>query len=412
MAHVRQPDLPAGAACDFFSALHELYAAAGRPSTRRLEAAVGGATSHTTLHKALAGPKVPGWGATEVLVEGLALSARRDQQAVVERFRSLWGAATTLVDEVAKVQAAFDGSATPGPSMLRSVLSRTVADTMEATLDEVESLANRAFDGRFWVPTGLDDLDALAGGFRRGTLTAICGRPSVGKTTLMLSFARTASIRHGLHTAYFCSDMPDSEIHQRLLSAEGRVAIHHLRGGYMTDDDWRNVAHVMGKVSAAPLWTVSPLVDSIDTLITELRSLAEKHRLHLILIDSWRSLISASTDEGDDREVTRALRDFKRLAIEANLPVVVSASMSHPTVGGYGRNLLTSVDDHHKIERAADLIILLDRPDLDDRDSPRAGELDLIAARHRNGPTGTITVAFQGHYNRVLDLARPDEPSA
>jgi replicative DNA helicase len=228
----------------------------------------------------------------------------------------------------------------------------------------------------------------------------------VHNSTLGLDFARSASIKHGLTSVIFSLEMSRTEITMRLLSAESRVPLHHMRSGKMSDDDWARLARRMGEVAEAPLF----IDDSPNMTMMEIRSkarrLRQRHDLRLVIVDYMQLMSSARRVESRQQEVAEMSRALKLLAKELEVPVVAISQLNRgPEQRTDKKPQLSDLRESGSIEQDADMVILLHREDFYEKESPRAGEADLIVAKHRNGPTAHITVAFQGHYSRFVDLA-------
>ncbi|MFL6138984.1 MAG: replicative DNA helicase [Frankiaceae bacterium] len=228
----------------------------------------------------------------------------------------------------------------------------------------------------------------------------------VHNSTLGLDFARAASIRHGLASVIFSLEMSRTEITMRLLSAESRVPLHHMRSGKMSDDDWARLARRMGEVAEAPLF----IDDSPNMTMMEIRAkarrLRQRHDLRLVVVDYMQLMSSAKRVESRQQEVAEMSRALKLLAKELEVPVVAISQLNRgPEQRTDKKPQLSDLRESGSIEQDADMVILLHREDAYERESPRAGEADLIVAKHRNGPTATITVAFQGHYSRFVDMS-------
>lgn len=283
-----------------------------------------------------------------------------------------------------------------------------LADVMEGALDEIESISNRS--GQMTgVPTGFTDLDQLTNGLHAGQMVIIAARPAIGKSTLGLDLARSCSIRNGLTSVIFSLEMGRNEITMRLLSAEARVALHHMRSGTMTDDDWARLARRMGEVSAAPLFIDDSPNMSMMEIRAKCRRLKQRHDLRLVIVDYLQLMSSGGSRRPESRqqEVSEMSRALKLLAKELELPVIAIAQLNRgPEQRTDKRPMMSDLRESGSLEQDADVVILLHREDAYERESPRAGEADLIVAKHRNGPTATITVAFQGHYSRFVDMAQ------
>jgi len=258
------------------------------------------------------------------------------------------------------------------------------------------------------VPTGFTDLDSLTNGFQPGQLIVIAARPAMGKSTLALDIARSASVKHGLTSAFFSLEMGRSEIVQRLYCAESRVALHHIRSGTVTEDDMNRLARRTAAIEAAPLI----VDDSPNLTFMEIRSrarrIAQQQGLGLVIVDYLQLMKSGSSRRPESRqqEVADMSRNLKLLAKELGVPVVALSQLNRgPEQRADKKPMVSDLRESGAIEQDADVVILLHREDAYEEGSPRAGEADLIVAKHRNGPTATITTAFQGHYSRFVDMA-------
>jgi len=225
-------------------------------------------------------------------------------------------------------------------------------------------------------------------------------------STMGLDIARSASVKNGLPSAIFSLEMSKTEITMRLLSAEARVPLHHMRSGTMTDDDWNRLARRMGEVAEAPLY----IDDSPNLTMMEIRAkarrLRQRHDLQLVVIDYLQLMTANRKVESRQQEVSELSRSLKLLAKELEVPVIAMSQLNRGAEQRTDKKpQLADLRESGSIEQDADMVILLHREDAYEKESPRAGEADFIVAKHRNGPTATITVAFQGHYSRFVDMS-------
>ncbi|MGW8863343.1 replicative DNA helicase [[Kitasatospora] papulosa] len=281
--------------------------------------------------------------------------------------------------------------------------SQSLSDLMEGVLDELEA----ANSGHIGIPTGFTDLDALTGGLYPGHLIVLASRPAMGKSTLALNLLRTACITQKLPAALFTLEAGRNEVSMRILAAEARVALHHMRCGTMTDEDWTRVARRLPAVSDAPLYIQDDTYATFTDLRAHCRRLRAQSDIRLIVVDALH-LLNYGTRQLSSRyeEISEISRCLKLLATELEVPVVAISTLNRgPEQRIDRRPAISDLRDSGAIEDNADLIILIHREDAYEKDSPRAGEADLIVAKHRNGPTATITLGFQGHYSRFVDMA-------
>jgi replicative DNA helicase len=225
-------------------------------------------------------------------------------------------------------------------------------------------------------------------------------------STLGLDFCRAAAIHNNMASVIFSLEMTRNEITMRLLSAEAKIPLNHLRNGNMNDDDWTRLARKMGEVSSSPLF----IDDSPNMTMMEIRAkarrLKQRHDLRLIVIDYLQLMTSGKKVESRQLEVSEFSRQIKLLAKELEIPVVALSQLNRGAEQRADkRPMVSDLRESGSIEQDADMVILLHREDVYERESTRPGEADLIVAKHRNGPTRDLTVAFQGHYSRFVDMA-------
>ncbi len=226
-------------------------------------------------------------------------------------------------------------------------------------------------------------------------------------STLGLDFLRSCSIKNRLASVIFSLEMSKSEIVMRLLSAEAKIKLADMRSGRMSDDDWTRLARRMSEISEAPLY----IDDSPNLMMMEIRAkarrLKQKADLSLIVIDYLQLMTSGKKVESRQQEVSEFSRQLKLLAKELEVPVVAMSQLNRgPEQRTDKKPMLADLRESGAIEQDADMVILMHRPDAFERDDPRGGEADLILAKHRNGPTKTVTVAHQLHLSRFTNMAK------
>lgn len=406
MPGFKRAPLEAGPLSNLMDALHQLHLAAGYPSTRDLQRDIGGreAPSHAAIHKAFTGSRLPTWRLVEPLVQAMARRANRDGQAEVEHLRDLWKKAARQGDTPIEPEAG-GSTASAGGQGIDHGFSQSISHLLLDALNEIEAVGANKATGTFRIPTGFADLDALFGGWSQGSLIVVGGRPSSGKTNLLLNFCRSVAMKYRLPALLVSGEMNSREIQTRILSAEARVALHVLRTGYMSDDDWGRLAREMQVVADSPIHIATPLDFQMEQLVADVNKLADQPGLKLLLIDNLQWMTERE-NETSPRIVESTLRRLKKLAEAAKIPVIITSHAEK-----WNQTVKTTDDPMARlmhsdvIERVADVIILLDRPDQDEPESPRTGEADLMVIKNRNGPTATVTVAYQYHYSRFVDMA-------
>ncbi len=225
-------------------------------------------------------------------------------------------------------------------------------------------------------------------------------------STLALDVARNAAVKHHLASVIFSLEMSKTEITMRLLSAEAGIRLGHMRAGTMSEQDWQKIVRRMTEISDAPLF----IDDSPNMTMMEIRAkarrLKQRNDLKLIVVDYLQLMTSGKKVESRQQEVSEFSRQMKLLAKELEVPVIALSQLNRgPEQRTDKRPMLSDLRESGSLEQDADMVILVHRPDAFEADDPRAGEADLIIAKHRNGPTATIAVAHQLHYSRFADLA-------
>lgn len=281
-----------------------------------------------------------------------------------------------------------------------------LSTAVESAIDEIDAAKGR--DGLMTgIPTGFHELDDLTNGLHPGQLIIVAARPALGKSTLALDFARAASIKHDMPSIVFSLEMGRSEIAMRLLSAEASVPLQNMRKGTVDARDWTTIAQTRGRINDAPLY----IDDSPNMTLVEIRAkcrrLKQKVGLKLVVIDYLQLMTSGKRVESRQQEVSEFSRALKLLAKELQVPVIALSQLNRgPEQRTDKMPALSDLRESGSLEQDADMVILLHRESAYEKDNPRAGEADFIVAKHRNGPTRTITVAFQGHFSRFKDMAQ------
>ncbi|WP_156755360.1 replicative DNA helicase [Actinokineospora pegani] len=279
-------------------------------------------------------------------------------------------------------------------------------DLLQPTMDEIDAIASRGGNS-LGIPTGFADLDEITNGLHPGQMVIVAARPGVGKSTLGLDFARSCSIAHGMTSAIFSLEMSRTEIVMRLLSAEAKIRLGDMRGGRMSDDDWTRLARKMSEISEAPLFVDDSPNMTMMEIRAKARRLKQRHDLKLVVVDYLQLMTSGKRVESRQQEVSEFSRQLKLLAKEIEVPVIAISQLNRgPEQRTDKRPMLSDLRESGSLEQDADMVLLINRPDAWERDDPRAGEADLILAKHRAGPTATVVVAHQLHYSRFADLAQ------
>ena len=279
-----------------------------------------------------------------------------------------------------------------------------LSDSLEAAIHDIELAQNRGGE-MTGTPTGFTDLDAYTHGLHAGQLIIVAARPAVGKSTFALDIARNAAVRHNQATIFFSLEMGRSEIAMRMLSAESSIYLQSMRKGTISEGDWTRLAAVRGRINDAPLYIDDSPNMSLVEIRAKCRRLAQQVDLKLVVIDYIQLMSSGKKVESRQQEVSEFSRALKLLAKELGLPVVALSQLNRQAEQSKDkRPELSHLRESGSLEQDADVVVLLHREGIYERDHPRAGEADLILAKRRNGPTGTVTVAFHGQYSRFVNM--------
>jgi replicative DNA helicase len=280
-------------------------------------------------------------------------------------------------------------------------------DLLESTMDELDALENGTGEGE-GIMSGFTELDEMTNGLRGGQMVIVAARPGVGKSTLALDMMRSASVQQGKASVLFSLEMSKSEVMMRVFSAEAEVPLSVMRGGKMNDTQWDKLTRRVTNIENAPIF----IDDSPNLTMTEIRAkarrLKQKHDLGLIVVDYLQLMSSGKKVESRQQEVSEFSRQLKLLAKEVDVPLIAISQLNRG-VESRGDDALPKVSDLREsgsLEQDADIVLLISRPDAQNRDHERAGEADLILAKHRGGPIGTVQVAHQLHYSKFSDLSR------
>ena len=309
----------------------------------------------------------------------------------------------TLVDQAqAEIYAVTDGNAKEDYV--------SFSEALEETINEIDANSNRP-DGVYGVPTDFIEFDELTGGLHGGQMIVIAARPGVGKSTLALDIARSASIHHQMTTVFFSLEMSRTELAMRILSAEGKISMGRLKKGDLDTEGWTNLATLQGRIDSAPLF----IDDSPNMTLMEIRAkcrrLKQRNDLKLVVLDYLQLMSSGKKVESRQQEVSEFSRSLKLLAKELDVPVIALSQLNRGSEQRTDkRPMVSDLRESGSIEQDADMVILLHREDMYNPDSDRVGEADMIIAKHRGGPTRTIPLAFSGKYSRFNNMANEAPP--
>ena len=287
---------------------------------------------------------------------------------------------------------------------------RSMRDILEEYFDRLDSLHQHKGDV-VGVPTGFIDLDKLTGGLQKSDLIIVAARPSVGKSALALSLAYHAAIQHQQTVGLFVLEMSGEQIVQRLLSMETGIDSHRLRMGFIDDSEWNSVVRAFGRLSEAPIYVDDTASVTMMDVRSKARRLAAEHGLDVIIVDYLQLMTSGRRSDNRVQEISEISRGLKQLARELDVPVVALAQLSRAVESRQSHvPMLSDLRESGSIEQDADVVMFIYREEIYDPDTERRGIADIVVAKHRNGPVGTVHLRFFEKTARFADLELYREP--
>ncbi|WP_335871901.1 replicative DNA helicase [Bacillus sp. 2205SS5-2] len=282
-----------------------------------------------------------------------------------------------------------------------------IKDVLVRTYDNIETLHNRVGDVT-GIPTGFLELDQMTAGFQRNDLIIVGARPSVGKTAFALNIAQNVATKSDENVAIFSLEMGAEQLAMRMLCAEGNIDAQRLRTGALNDEDWRKLTMAMGSLSNSGIYIDDTPGIRINEIRSKCRRLAQEAGLGMILID-YLQLIQGSGRSGENRqqEVSEISRELKSLARELKVPVIALSQLSRGVEQRQDkRPMMSDIRESGSIEQDADIVAFLYRDDYYDKESEAKNIIEIIIAKQRNGPVGTVSLAFVKEYNKFVNLER------
>lgn len=287
---------------------------------------------------------------------------------------------------------------------------RRIGEVAVETFEVVEDrYTNRSEGGTTGIESGFIDLDRMTAGFQRSDLIIVAARPSVGKTAFALNVAQYAGVVSRRKVAIFSLEMSSGQLVQRMLSAEQNIDANRLRTGFMEENDWERLGTAVGRFTEADIFIDdSPVMTAQDIAAKSRRLHKEVEGLDLILID-YLQLIAGRGKAGENRqqEVSEISRTLKQLARELDIPVIALSQLSRAVEQRQDkRPMLSDLRESGAIEQDADIVAFLYRDDYYDKESEKKNIIEIIIAKHRNGPVGTVELAFLKNFNKFASLDR------
>ena len=286
---------------------------------------------------------------------------------------------------------------------------QSIKDVLDRFFDQLEFLHEHRGEV-VGVPSGFSDLDQLTGGLQRSDLIIVAARPSMGKSAFALGLAYGAAVQHGKSVGMFTLEMSAEQMVQRLLSTETGVDSQRLRLGMIDDSEWDRISRAFGRLAEANIFIDDSANASIMDVRSKARRLQAEHGLDLVIVD-YLQLMSGRRTENRVNEVSEITRGLKGLARELNVPVIALSQLSRAVeTRADHKPMLSDLRESGSIEQDADIVMFIYRDDKYDENSEKKGIAEIIVAKHRNGPVGTINLRFFERTARFADLELYREP--
>jgi len=310
-----------------------------------------------------------------------------------------------LLDEAeSKVMAISEAGARKGMGFLE--LNPLLSQVMER-LDELYQRDDKS--DVIGVSTGFLDLDHETSGLQDSDLIIVAGRPSMGKTAFALNIAEHVALVNNLPVGVFSMEMSGHQLAMRLLGSVGRINQHQLRTGRLTDEDWNRLTNAVGRLNGAPLHIdETPALTALELRARARRLQRQYGKLGLIVVD-YLQLMQASSGKGENRatEISEISRSLKALAKELHCPVVALSQLNRGLEQRPNkRPIMSDLRESGAIEQDADLILFIYRDEVYNPDAAEKGKSEIIIAKQRSGPIGTINLTFLGQYTKFENYAK------
>ncbi|MFC0210953.1 replicative DNA helicase [Paenibacillus chartarius] len=288
----------------------------------------------------------------------------------------------------------------------------SIREVLMEVFEKVEFLFTNK-GGASGIPSGFTDLDKMTSGFQRSDLIILAARPSVGKTAFALNVAQNVGVRAKETVAIFSLEMGAAQLVNRMVCAEANVDAGRLRTGYLEGDDWEKLTMAMGALSEANIYIDDTPTITVQDIRAKCRRLQQEKGLGMILIDYLQLIAGRGKGDNRQQEVSEISRTLKQIARELNVPVIALSQLSRGVEQRQDkRPMMSDLRESGSIEQDADIVAFLYRDDYYDKESEKKNIIEIIIAKQRNGPVGTVELAFLKHFNKFVNLDRTHQEVA
>ena len=280
-----------------------------------------------------------------------------------------------------------------------------IRQVLSEVYDRIDDLAKRPED-IFGVPTGFKDLDRILTGLQPSDLLIIAGRPGQGKSGFLLSVAMNAALLHKKNVAIFSLEMSNEQVAQRLISQQTGIDSQRLRNGKLNEDEWPKFNHAIEVLGDTHIYLDDTPAITPLSLRSKCRRLHMEFGLDLVILDYIQLMGGDTRTDNRVQEVSYISRNLKVLARELNVPVLAAAQLSRAVEQRTDKHpVLSDLRESGSIEQDADIVMFIYRPDQYEKDTAKQNVAEIIIAKHRNGPTGSVELVFMNNLAKFVDAA-------
>lgn len=288
----------------------------------------------------------------------------------------------------------------------------SIRDVLMEVFERIEFLYSHK-GGATGIPSGFPDLDKMTSGFQRSDLIIVAARPSVGKTAFALNIAQNVGVRAKETVAIFSLEMGAAQLVQRMICAEANVDAGRLRTGHLEPEDWEKLTMAIGALSESQIYIDDSASVTVADIRAKCRRLKQERGLGMILIDYLQLIHGRGRGDNRQQEVSEISRTLKQIARELNVPVIALSQLSRGVEQRQDkRPMLSDLRESGSIEQDADIVAFLYRDDYYDKESEKKDTIEIIIAKQRNGPVGTVELAFLKNFNKFVPLNRTHQDMA
>lgn len=364
--------------------------------------------------------KIGGASYITSLTQAVPTAANIKHYAIIVReryvLRSLISACTQIASESYQGETGADDMLDKAEQMIFGIVSEktdnssvSVSDIVKDSIEIIDRLYQRK-ESITGIPTGFNDFDIMTAGLQPSDLIVIAGRPSMGKSALATCIAENAGIIENIPTALFSLEMAKGQLVQRMLCSHARVEFHKVRTGFLSQSDWPKLTNAASKLSEAPIFIDDTPSISVLELRAKARRLKSQYGIKLIVVDYLQLMRGPSGIENRQQEISEISRSLKALARELEVPVIGISQLSRAVESRQDRRpQLSDLRESGAIEQDADVVLLLLREEYYNPTPENKGLAELIVAKQRNGPVGSINLAFIKEYTRFENISKRRE---